>query len=129
MDYLFASSIKQQGDELHVVVSYDIVCQWSINLRERMLQYDPQWDLDQHAVTFLIPKFRLPAHQISCHTHYSYNYMKHVARTDGEAVERGWAAVNGFSGSMKEMGPGSRRDVLDDAFGDYNWRKVMQLRK
>ncbi|GBE80356.1 hypothetical protein SCP_0300710 [Sparassis crispa] len=26
--------------------------------------------------------------------------------------------------STKEMGPGSRCDLLDDIFGDYNWRKV-----
>ncbi|KAH9828984.1 uncharacterized protein C8Q71DRAFT_718824 [Rhodofomes roseus] len=129
MDYLFASSVRQQGDKMALVVSYDIACQWSVNLWERMLQYDPEWDFDRQTITFLIPKFHLPAHQASCQTQYSYNYRKHVGRTDGEAVERGWAAVNGFSGSTKEMGPGYRRDVLDDAFGDYNWRKVTQLGK
>lgn len=128
MDYLFASSMQQEGEKMHVVVSYDIACQWSVNLWERMLKYDPQFDFDRRTITFLVPKFHLPAHQASCQTRYSFNYTKHVGRTDGEAVERGWAAVNGFSGSTKEMGPGSRRDVLDDAFGDYNWRKVTQLR-
>ncbi|KAG6839259.1 hypothetical protein C0991_004359, partial [Blastosporella zonata] len=29
--------------------------------------------------------------------------------------------------STKEMGPGSRRDTLDDHFVDYNWRKIMVL--
>ncbi|KAG6826461.1 hypothetical protein H0H92_015732, partial [Tricholoma furcatifolium] len=43
----------------------------------------------------------------------------------GEAPERGWAAINAVANSMKEMGPGSRRDTLDDHFGDYNWRKIM----
>ena len=94
-----------------------------------MVQYDPQWDFDRRTITFLIPKFCLPAHQSSCQMQYSYNYAKHVGRTDGEAVERGWAAVNGFSGSTKEMGPGSRHDILDDAFGNHNWRKVIQLRE
>ncbi|KAF8875848.1 hypothetical protein BD779DRAFT_1475909 [Infundibulicybe gibba] len=27
----------------------------------------------------------------------------------------------------KEMGPGSRRDTLDDILGDYNWRKITSL--
>ncbi|KAH9921598.1 uncharacterized protein B0H18DRAFT_956557 [Fomitopsis serialis] len=126
MDYLFASSLRQHTTT-RVVVSYDIACQWSVNLWQRMLQYDFDWDVDRRTITFLIPKFHLPAHQESCHTKYSFHFIKHVGRTDGEAVERGWAAVNGFSGSTKEMGPGSRRDVLDDAFGDYNWRKVVQL--
>ncbi|KAH9829181.1 uncharacterized protein C8Q71DRAFT_799831 [Rhodofomes roseus] len=130
MDYLFSSSIQHHtsgGDKLRLVVSYDIACQWSVNLWDRMLRYDPQWDYDARTITFLIPKFHLPAHQDSCQTRYSFNYVKGVGRTDGEAVERGWAAINGFSGSTKEMGPGSRRDVLDDAFGDYNWRKVTNI--
>ncbi|KAH9906094.1 uncharacterized protein B0H18DRAFT_1132035 [Fomitopsis serialis] len=128
MDYLFASSLRKHSTT-RVVVSYDIACQWSVNLWSRMMQYEFEWNFEQQTITFLIPKFHLPAHQESCHTKYSYNFIKHVGRTDGEAVERGWAAVNGFSGSTKEMGPGSRRDVLDDVFGDYNWRKVIQLPK
>ena len=50
-----------------------------------------------------------------------------MARTDGEAPEQGWSDTNGVASSTKEMGPGSRRDTLDDFFGDYNWRKVAQL--
>lgn len=50
-----------------------------------------------------------------------------MGRTDGEAPERGWAAMNGLATSTKEMGPGSRRDTLDDHFGDYNWRKVISM--
>lgn len=34
-----------------------------------------------------------------------------------------------MANSTKEMGPGSRHDTLDDHFGDYNWRKIMSLRK
>ncbi|TFY55987.1 hypothetical protein EVJ58_g7906 [Rhodofomes roseus] len=130
MDYLFASSVQHTtpgADKIRLVVSYDIACQWSTNLWSRMSRYERQWDYDARTITFLIPKFHLPAHQESCQTKYSFNYIKGVGRTDGEGVERGWAAVKGFSGSTKEMGPGSRRDVLDDAFGDYNWRKVTHL--
>ena len=50
-----------------------------------------------------------------------------MGRTDGEALEHGWAAVNAVASSMKEMGPGSWMDTLDDHFGDYNWRKVTNL--
>lgn len=127
MDYLFASSMREHST-MRVVVSYDIACQWSVNIWNRMAEYDFEFDAESHTLTFIIPKFHLSAHKESCHTRFSFNYTKYVGRTDGEAVERGWAAVNGFSGSTKEMGPGSRRDILDDAFGDYNWRKVTLLR-
>ncbi|KAG1870962.1 hypothetical protein C8R48DRAFT_569320, partial [Suillus tomentosus] len=48
-------------------------------------------------------------------------------RTDGEAPERGWSNINRVATSTKEMGPGSRRDTLDDHFGDWNWKKVTAL--
>ena len=30
---------------------------------------------------------------------------------------------------MKEMGPGSWHDTIDDHFGDWNWKKVISLGK
>ncbi|KAG6873723.1 hypothetical protein C0992_008445, partial [Termitomyces sp. T32_za158] len=76
---------------------------------------------------YLVPKFHLMAHIQKCQVDYSFNFTPHVGQTDGEAPERGWAAVNAVSNSTKEMGPGSRHDTLDDHFGDYNWRKIMTL--
>ncbi|KAG5651245.1 hypothetical protein H0H81_009341, partial [Sphagnurus paluster] len=32
-----------------------------------------------------------------------------------------------MASSTREMGPGSRRDTLDDHFGDRNWAKITQL--
>lgn len=59
--------------------------------------------------------------------HFSFNFTPQVGRTDGEAPERGWSAINAIAGSTKQMGPGSRLDTLDDHFGDYNWRKVASI--
>ena len=53
--------------------------------------------------------------------------MKGVGRTDGEAPERGWANINPAAQSTKEMGPGRRRDMLDDHFSDWNWKKTIKL--
>ncbi|KAG1879782.1 hypothetical protein F4604DRAFT_1679367 [Suillus subluteus] len=50
-----------------------------------------------------------------------------VGQTDGEAPECGWSNINPMASSTKEMGPGSWRDVLDDHFGDWNWKKVVGL--
>lgn len=126
MDYLFFSSISQNAPT-RLVVSYDIACQWSKNLWTRLENYGQKINYDEDTVTFLIPKFHLPAHKDLCHSLYSFNLTTYVGRTDGEAVERGWAFVNGFASSTKEMGPGARRDRLDDVFGDYNWRKITIL--
>ncbi|KAG6848619.1 hypothetical protein H0H93_015447 [Arthromyces matolae] len=128
MDYLFYQSIRRSS-LTHFIVSYDIACQWSINLRQRMFDLDHEFLIFNKEVNvrFFVPKFHLPAHVVSCRTSFSFNYGLGVARTDGEAPERGWADIDPLSASTKEMGPGSRRDTLDSHFGDYNWRKVIAM--
>ncbi|SJL15638.1 uncharacterized protein ARMOST_19142 [Armillaria ostoyae] len=78
-------------------------------------------------ILYLVPKFHLPAHILKCRDNFLFNFSAKVGRTDGEAPERGWAATNALAASTKEMGPGARRDTLDDHFGDYNWRKIITL--
>ena len=79
-------------------------------------------------ISFVVPKFHLPAHILKCQTAFSFNFTRWVGRTDGEAPERGWADINQAASSTKEMGPGSRRDTLDDYFGDWNWKKIVNMR-
>lgn len=129
MDYLFFSTLQHASDVRVLNVSYDIACQWSKHLWTRMSRYPSRIHLQPNnkVFTFVVPKFHLPAHILSCQTTYSLNLIKGMARTDGEAIERGWSNINPIATSTREMGPGSRRDILDDHFGDWNWRKVCNL--
>ncbi|KAH7918389.1 hypothetical protein BV22DRAFT_1024674 [Leucogyrophana mollusca] len=128
MDYLFFSALKHSSVTV-LNVSYDIACQWHKKLWHRMTWLAPSNQLDYTAklITFFVPKFHLPAHVVPCHTKFSFNFIRGVGRTDGEAPERGWANINPVASSTKEMGPGNRRDTLDDHFGDWNWKKVVGL--
>ncbi|KAG6825488.1 hypothetical protein H0H92_003581, partial [Tricholoma furcatifolium] len=128
MDYLFYMSLFKLKLRA-IYVSYDIACQWSIHLRERMLQLDQDCLIfnPEVFIKFVVPKFHLPAHVAPCRSNFSLNFTVGAGRTDGEAPERGWAEVNPLASSTKEMGPGSRRDCLDAHFGDYNWRKVVGM--
>ncbi|KAF9544501.1 hypothetical protein CPC08DRAFT_770046 [Agrocybe pediades] len=134
MDYLFFSRLKDTN-LVEFVVSYDIACQWSINLWDRNDKYPEglKFKMDSKGgnlktnFRFLVPKFHLAAHIRPCRTRYSFNHNKHCGRTDGEGVERGWAFINPSAGSTKEMGPGSRRDTVDDYLGDFNWTKVVRM--
>lgn len=128
MDYLFFSSLTRHSS-LRVVVSYDIACQWTRNLWQRLNVYGFPFDRSHINFLFLIPKFHLLAHQLYCQARYSFNLMKGVGCTDGEAVERGWATVNPFTSSTKEMGPGHCRDLLDNVFTAYSWHKVVSMGK
>ena len=128
MDYLFFSSLSHvpNATSLPLKGSYDIACQWARNIWRRMASYPERLHLDSSAIsaTFLVPKFHLPAHIEKCQTSFSFNLTPHVGRTDGEAPERGWADIEGVASSTKEMGPGMRRDTLDDHFGHWNWEKM-----
>jgi len=85
MDYAFASAI-QHTDATVLKVSYDIACQWHKKLSQRMNKMPPslQLNLRDQDVTFLVPKFHLPAHVASCQWSFSFNWTKGVGRTDGE---------------------------------------------
>lgn len=125
MDYLLLSSTRDCKVKM-LVVLYDIACQWSKKIWNRMSAYphSMQWRKGQRVIVFLVPKFHLPAHITACQIAYSFNYTPNVGRTEGEAPERGWSQLNGAAGSTKEMGPGSYRDTLDDLMGDLNYKKV-----
>ncbi|KAF7358324.1 CxC2 domain-containing protein [Mycena venus] len=129
MDYMFFYSIA--GTELlRFFVSYDIACQWHLNIWSRMQKYqDATLTLDGRGkfMTFLVPKFHLPAHIEACNLKFSFNLTRNVGQTDGEAPERGWADANPLARSMKEMGPGFRRDTIDDHFNDWNHKKIIAL--
>ncbi|KAK7028741.1 hypothetical protein R3P38DRAFT_2937983 [Favolaschia claudopus] len=129
MDYMFFSSISG-SPLLRFFVSYDIACQWHIKLWSRMVKYqDSTLTIDGRGkfFTFLVPKFHLPAHIEACNLKFSFNLTRDVGRTDGEAPERGWANTNPLARSTKEMGPGFRRDMLDDHFNDWNHTRIIAL--
>ncbi|KAJ7909356.1 hypothetical protein B0H13DRAFT_1616599, partial [Mycena leptocephala] len=131
MDYMLWKSLQGYDDLVQLVVSYDIVCQWRINIWRRLKKYKPELQecsrTGERRYVWLIPKFHLPAHIEACNILYSFNLTPYVGRTDGEAPERGWANANPLAASTKEMGPGARRDVLDDHFNDWNHKKIIAL--
>ncbi|KAJ7662673.1 hypothetical protein DFH06DRAFT_1325031 [Mycena polygramma] len=128
MDYMFFHSLANSAVD-RLFVSYDIACQWHKNIWVRMAKYrsDLHFVGERKYMTFLVPKWHLPAHIEACNLQYSFNLTPDVGNTDGEAPERGWADANPLATSTKEMGPGARRDALDDHFNDVNHKKIIAL--
>jgi hypothetical protein len=129
MDYIFFSSIRD-NKATSIVISYDVICQWMKKLWQRMKVIPHHWQVDHEgkiSVVFLIPKFHLPAHIQYCHNNFSWNLTKGVGRTDGECIERGWSVGDPLATSVREMGPGQRRDVIDGHMGDRNHKKVIGM--
>ncbi|KAK0457575.1 uncharacterized protein EV420DRAFT_1643914 [Desarmillaria tabescens] len=120
-----AVTILDHGEE-QVRIDY-IFC--SRKLWERIAIYPPSMTPKQSPSDFvyLIPKFHLLAHILSCHTKFSFYKTPYVGETDGEAPERGWSRLNPLAASLKVMGPGGYLDTLDDHIGDYNYRKTASM--
>ena len=110
-----------------VVMSYDIACQICRNFRTRLERYPKELQIDPDIITWVIPKFHANAHGFSCRWLFSLNFLRWMARMDGENIERGWAWLNSASLSTREMGPGARQDALDDQWSFWNWRIVVSL--
>lgn len=126
-DYVVARSTSHNL-ETKKVASYDIMCQWSLNLQNRLKDFplESAKHLDSKIVARLVPKFHLAAHQESCRANFSLNYEPGVGRSDMEGPERTWFGLQG-GGSTKDQGPGYWSDAMDDKFGHWNWSKLVRL--
>lgn len=128
MDYLvFLALVGFTAIMLNI--SYDIACQWSKNLGNRMDSMPTHLHIPHSnmVIQYFVPKFHIVAHVAACQVNFSWNLTKWVGRTDREAPEWGWVNANCVASSTKEMGLGTRRDTLDDHFGDWNWKKTTTL--
>ncbi|KAK0221290.1 hypothetical protein IW262DRAFT_1447825 [Armillaria fumosa] len=123
MDYGYLTAVKRFAGVSRLVTSYDITCQWLINLKECIDIYGDFMHLKIPQKVYLIPKFHLPGHIKHCQEKYCMSFHIHVGENDGEAPERGWAISNGVAASTREMGPGHQWEKLDQHFGDFNWQK------
>ena len=127
MDFMFLSVILH-FILLRVVVSYDIACQWSIHLLSRISTYPEALRIAfDGEVRYAIPMYHFRAHKEKDHNKYSLHLMEGVGRSCGEGIERNWPKHEETAASTREMGPGSRHDVLEDHFGYANWRMYTNL--
>ena len=127
VDYVVARSTSHHP-ATKKVASYDIMCQWSINLRNRLKDFPlvAARQLSDKIVAHLVPKFHLAAHKKECQIKFSLNYEPGVGRSDMEGPERTWFGLQG-GGSTKDQGPGYWSDAMDDKFGHWNWSKLVRL--
>ncbi|KAJ7692492.1 hypothetical protein B0H14DRAFT_3531468 [Mycena olivaceomarginata] len=129
MDYIVASAWRHLRDLLFFLLSYDIMCQWMKNLRERLLKLPPalRFQLAHYFVKFVIPKLHILGHLKFCQDFFSLLYTLGSAQADMEGIERIWSSSGLMGASTREMGPGSRQDTLDDFWHYWNWNKVVGM--
>jgi hypothetical protein len=129
MDYIVLS-VLSGVDVARVVISYDIGCQWSKNFKARIKDYPESMRLHPDTtVEISIPNWHVNGHGSFCRNNYSLNYLPGVGRTCGEDAEPSWAHTNPLAPSTREMGPGARRETLNDHWAGRNFQKIVGFRK
>ncbi|KAJ7023339.1 hypothetical protein C8F04DRAFT_1193591 [Mycena alexandri] len=123
IDYIFLSAILGIM-ATYLVVSYDIACQWQVNLRSRIGNMpkglQPPAELEMQ---FVLPVWHASAHESKWATKNSLSYMPGVGKTDGEGIKRTWSELNPAAWATKEMGNGARHDALEDRIDHHNWER------
>ncbi|KAJ7720607.1 hypothetical protein B0H14DRAFT_3098532 [Mycena olivaceomarginata] len=129
MDYSLVSLLRHHHRRLRKFLLYDICCQWSKYLVDRLKQLPNgiRLDLILKLVSFVIPKLHIYGHKLLCQLNFSLNFTLGAAQTDGEGIERPWANIGLVATSTREMGPGSRHDTFNDYWGHWNWEKLTGL--
>ncbi|KZV59243.1 hypothetical protein PENSPDRAFT_595836, partial [Peniophora sp. CONT] len=136
MDYI-AARVHASINVDEVVYSYDIACQWHKKLRRRLRSISPAFAGIYDGATqmlakiwhFVVPKMHIEGHNEKCNGRYNFSWTRWVGQTDGEGCERVWAGANPAATSMREMGPGSMKDTIDDLSGSWNFQKLCGLRE
>jgi len=128
-DYALASVLGECSDNRWVMISYDIWCQFSVNLIKRFCERFPAILPIVSCVRRAIPSAHIRGHLLCCQVLWAFKYLKYSGETYGEMIKTSWAEQNQTAGSMKEQNDSHRHDTLDDFFGYWNWTKYHQMSK
>lgn len=114
-----------------LVVSYDIACKYSINFLKRVCNTAypllPPNVQELVSLVWLVGKFHLAGHKEECQRFFNFNYTQGVGRMSGELVETIWSYFDYLKYQTREMGPGSRQEMLSDAMNYWNWHKIVKM--
>ncbi|KAK7024195.1 hypothetical protein VNI00_016503 [Paramarasmius palmivorus] len=127
MDYIVASLLRHIPPAILLLLSYDIMCQWSKKLYARFMALPPLvcQILTRRALKLVIPKLHILGHLLKCQENFSLLYTEGSGETDAERIERVWSGIGPVATSIKEMGPSSHHDTLEDHCADWNWMKTV----
>ncbi|KAJ7669584.1 hypothetical protein B0H17DRAFT_1183859 [Mycena rosella] len=112
--------------EIDEVLSYDAMCQYSVNIGERFEKNDDLKHLAHivRRMRFSIPALHVQGHQEGCIYAYSTAYMLATTHFHGETAEHYWPELNQIGPQTRQMNPGHRQDTVINHHGDWNYKKL-----
>ena len=123
-----ALDFNMEGIEA-ALISYDVMCQWSVHMMERVAGSDYLKKPDNLELKLAIGLFHIHGHQDTCLARYSPSFIEGGRQIDGETIETLWAPLNEISRSTRGMTTSHRREVIDDHMNDSNWKKLVDIGK
>ncbi|KAF8907702.1 hypothetical protein CPB84DRAFT_1744604 [Gymnopilus junonius] len=115
---------------LDILISYDVSCAYSIHILERFLKTAQLSDVSDviQAARWLIPLVHVQNHKDDCMYCFSSAYTPNAGHFHGETAEHFWPTGNQLGGQTHQMNAGHCHDTLIDHFGDWNYKKSVNLR-
>ena len=128
MDYLIFKALNfNMGGIEAALICYDVMCQWSVHMRDRVAGSMHLNIPDGVELRLGISLFHIHGHQDTCLARYSPSFIEGGQQIDGETIETLWAPLNEISRSTRGMSTSHRREVIDDHMNDSNWKKLVDL--
>ncbi|KAF9541075.1 hypothetical protein CPC08DRAFT_650715, partial [Agrocybe pediades] len=125
IDYALLQAITSTGltTEQGLVFIYDIACQYTVHLLERIGDKLPPGLEIQTAIGM----FHVHGHKDECFFRFAPSFIPGTAITSGEILESLWSTLNSVSTSLRTATFAHREEVLDDHACDSNHKKALGM--
>ena len=126
MDYLIYKALNFNMGSIEVaLICYDVMCQWSIHIKDRVTGSKHLKISDGLKLRLGIGLFHIHGHQDTCLARYSPSFIKGGRQIDGKMIETLWAPLNEISRSTRGMSTSHCREVIDDHMNDSIGRSLL----
>lgn len=132
MDYVAGQMMRHHGKLLSMIelmiLSYDIICQWSIHWEERFTKtFNSLGKYKTRNLQLIkaIGSWHVHGHKAVCLARYGFQWILGAGQMDGELVETLWAYLNGLSRTARAMTKAHREECLNDGLNSWNLKKIL----
>ena len=126
-NFILAQSLEQYAEHPHILITYDIACQFSVHLSDRFCIHSPKLVPAITQAKTAVPKAHIKGHKGDCQYRFALPYIAGAGAFSGETIETDWAETNKLGSSTHKMAAGNRHDHCNDHLGDINWRKQRNI--
>ncbi|KAJ7652290.1 hypothetical protein B0H17DRAFT_1163665 [Mycena rosella] len=114
-------------DDVDEVTTYDIACEYFINLEARIQTSFPELVPFIKRMRWGVPALHVQGHQESCTYRFGTAYMECVGHFHGESAEQYWPEANQLGPHVRQMNNGHRQHTMINHHGDWNYKKTMGM--